>query len=65
MIAQHYCHKILKLYYCKSLNTIELPPFKKKKTQHKKEKKNPLRCFSKIAFDTCILSLPSKRTNPV
>lgn len=41
MIAQNYRHKILKLYYCKSLNTIELPPFKIKKTQRKKEKKKP------------------------
>lgn len=46
MIAQNYRHKILKLYYCKSLNTIELPPFKIKKTQHKKEKK-PTKMFLK------------------
>lgn len=47
------------LYYCKSLNTIELPPSPlkqrkrntKKKTLKKKEKqKNPLRCFSKTAY---------------
>lgn len=62
MIARNYHHKILKLYHCKSLNTIELPPpFRIKKTKHKKEntkkekkKTNTLRCFSETAYVTCI-----------
>lgn len=75
MIARNNRHNILKMYYCKSFNTIELPPpptFRIKKTKHKKEntkkkkKKNTLRCFSKTAYVTCILKhVRVKEEHPV